>query len=42
MHQLENVADLDRISDPRIQMLVEILIRTSLRTDDATRLQLAV
>ncbi|MFZ1179044.1 MAG: transposase, partial [Mycobacterium sp.] len=38
MHQLENVANLGRISDPRIRLLVEILIRTGLRIGDATRL----
>lgn len=40
MHQLENVVNLDRISDPRIRLLVEILIRTGLRIGDATRLPL--
>lgn len=40
MGQLESPANLDRISDPRIRLLVEILIRTGLRIGDATRLQL--
>ena len=40
MHQLESPANLDRISDPRIRLLVEILIRTGLRIGDATRLAL--
>lgn len=40
MHQLESPANLDRISDPRIRLLVEILIRTGLRIGDATRLPL--
>ena len=40
MHQLESSANLDRISDPRIRLLVEILIRTGLRIGDATRLQM--
>ncbi len=40
MHQLENVANLDRISDPRIRLLAEILIGTGLRIGDATRLQM--
>ena len=31
MHQLESPANLDRISDPRIRLLVGILIRTGLR-----------
>ena len=39
MHQLESPANLDRISDPRIRLLVEILIRTGLRIGDATRLR---
>jgi site-specific recombinase XerD len=38
--QLESPANLDRISDPRIRLLVEILIRTGLRMGDATRLPL--
>ena len=40
MHQLEGPANLDRITDPRIRLLVEILIRTGLRIGDATRLAL--
>ena len=40
MAQLESPANLDRISDPRIRLLVEILIRTGLRIGDATRLQM--
>ncbi|MGH3634279.1 tyrosine-type recombinase/integrase [Mycobacterium sp.] len=40
MHQLESPANLDQISDPRIRLLVEILIRTGLRIGDATRLGL--
>ena len=40
MHQLESPANLDRISDPRIRLLVGILIRTGLRIGDATRLAL--
>jgi integrase len=40
MGQLESPAILDRISDPRIRLLVEILIRTGLRIGDATRLQM--
>lgn len=40
MHQLESPANLDRISDLRIRLLVEILIRTGLRIGDATRLAL--
>ena len=40
MHQLESTANLDRISDPRIRLLVEILLRTGLRIGDATRLAL--
>jgi hypothetical protein len=40
MGQLESPANLDRTSDPRIRLLVEILIRTGLRIGDATRLQL--
>ena len=40
MGQLESPANLDRINDPRIRLLVEILIRTGLRIGDATRLAL--
>ena len=40
MHQLESTANLDRISDPRIRLLVEILTRTGLRIGDATGLAL--
>jgi integrase len=40
MHQLESPANLDRISDPRIRLLVEVLIRTGLRIGDGTRLQM--
>src|SRR6476619_1943587 len=40
MHQLESPANFDRISDPRIRLLVEVLIRTGLRIGDATRLAL--
>jgi integrase len=40
MGQLESPANLDRITDPRIRLLVEILIRTGLRIGDATRLAL--
>jgi len=40
MHQLEDPTNLDQISDPRIRLLVEILIRTGLRIGDATRLAL--
>ena len=40
LHQLEGRANLDRITDPRIRLLVEILIRTGLRIGDATRLAL--
>ncbi|PBJ39266.1 transposase [Mycobacterium avium subsp. hominissuis] len=40
MGQLENPANLGRISDPRIRLLVEILIRSGLRIGDATRLEL--
>jgi integrase len=40
LHQLEDPANLDRITDPRIRLLVEILIRTGLRIGDATRLAL--
>ena len=40
MHQLESPANLDRINDPRIRLLVEILTRTGLRIGDATRLAL--
>ena len=40
MHQLESPANLDRISDPRIRLLVEVLIRAGLRIGDATRLQM--
>ncbi len=40
LHQLEGPANLDRITDPRIRLLVEILIRTGLRIGDATRLAL--
>ena len=40
MAQLESPDNLDRISDPRIRLLVEILIRTGLRIGDATRLQM--
>jgi integrase len=40
MGQLESPANLDRIADPRIRLLVQILIRTGLRVGDATRLQL--
>jgi len=40
MAQLESPANLDRVSDPRIRLLVEVLIRTGLRIGDATRLQM--
>ena len=40
MAQLESPANLDRISDPRIRLLMEILIRTGLRIGDATQLAL--
>ena len=40
MHQLESPANLDRITDPRIRLLLKILIRTGLRIGDATQLAL--
>ncbi len=40
MHQLESPANLDRLTDPRIGLLMEILIRTGLRIGDATQLTL--
>jgi hypothetical protein len=40
MGQLEDAANLERLTDPRIRLLVEILIRTGLRIGDATRLAL--
>ena len=40
MAQLEDSTNLDRITDPRIRLLVEILIGTGLRIGDATRLGL--
>ena len=40
MNQLESADNLDRLTDPRIRLLVEILIRTGLRIGDATRLPL--
>ena len=40
MNQIESTDNLDRIADPRIRLLVEILIRTGLRVGDATRLPL--
>jgi integrase len=40
MAQLENPANLNQIADPRIRLLVEILIRAGLRISDATRLAL--
>ena len=40
LHQLEGRDTLDRITDPRIRLLVEILIRTGLRIGDATGLAL--
>jgi integrase len=40
MGQLESPANLDRISDPRIRLLMEIPIRSGLRIGDATRLAL--
>ena len=40
MGQLEDPANLDRLTDPRIRLLMEILIRTGLRIGDATRLGL--
>lgn len=40
MAQLENPANLDRMGDPRIRLLVQILIRAGLRIGDATRLEL--
>ena len=40
LHQLEDPDNLDRIGDPRIRLLVEILIRSGLRIGDATRLAL--
>ena len=39
MGQLEDPANLDRLTDPRIRLLMEILIRTGLRIGDATRLE---
>jgi site-specific recombinase XerD len=38
MNQLEAPANLDRVGDPRIRLLIEILIGTGLRIGDATRL----
>lgn len=40
MAQLESEANLDRLADPRIRLLVEILIGTGLRIGDATRLSI--
>jgi len=40
LHQLEGRDTLDRITDPRIRLLVQILIRTGLRIGDATGLAL--
>src|SRR6185437_15118798 len=40
MNQLESADNLVRLTDPRIRLLVEILIRTGLRIGDATRLGL--
>ncbi|WP_243703206.1 hypothetical protein [Mycobacterium marinum] len=40
MVQLESPTNLDRISNPRMRPLVEILIRTGLRSADATRRQI--
>ena len=40
MNQLESADNLARLTDPRIRLLVEILIRTGLRIGDATRLAL--
>jgi integrase len=38
MNQLESPANLDRVGDPRIRLLVEILIGAGLRIGDATHL----
>ena len=40
MNQLESTDNLARLTDPRIRLLVEMLIRTGLRVGDATRLAL--
>jgi integrase len=40
MNQLESADNLARLADPRIRLLVEMLIRTGLRVGDATRLAL--
>jgi integrase len=40
MNQLESTDNLAHLTDPRIRLLVEILIRTGLRIGDATRLAL--
>lgn len=40
MNQLESTDNLDRLTDPRIRLLIEVLIRTGLRIGDATRLGL--
>src|SRR5207244_245233 len=38
MAQLESPANLSRLTDPCVRLLVEVLIRTGLRIGDATRL----
>lgn len=40
MNQLENPGNLDRIADPRIRLLIDVLIGTGLRIGDATRLSI--
>jgi integrase len=40
MAQLESEANLARLTDPRMRLLVEILIHTGLRIGDATRLRI--
>jgi integrase len=40
MAQLENPTNLAKLTDPRIRLLTEVLIRTGLRIGDATRLGL--
>jgi len=40
MNQLETPANLDRIADPRIRLLIDILTGTGLRIGDATRLSI--
>ena len=40
MNQLETPMNLDRIADPRIRLLIDILIGTGLRIGDATRLSI--